>query len=66
MSCRQNETTTHKFLFFPTVFDLDDGFASAADDFEGEVLHVRLDLGIIELASDETLGVEHAAKEKSA
>lgn len=38
--------------------DLDDGLAILLDDFEGEVLHVGLDLGVVELASDQTLGVE--------
>ena len=39
-------------------FDLDDGLRGLVDDGEGEVLHVSLNLGVCELASDKTLGVE--------
>jgi hypothetical protein len=38
--------------------DLDDGLAVAINDLEREVLHVGLDLGVVELAADEALGVE--------
>lgn len=38
--------------------DLDDGLAVAGDDLEGEVLHVGLNLCVLKLATDETLGVE--------
>jgi len=38
--------------------DLSDGLATLLDDLEGEVLHVGLDLSIVELAANETLGVE--------
>lgn len=38
--------------------DLGLGLAGLVDDLEGEVLHVGLDLGVGELAADETLGVE--------
>jgi len=40
------------------VFDLDDGLATLVDDLEGEVLHISLDLRIIKLAANQTLGVE--------
>jgi len=50
---------THEVLFLPAVFDLDRGLSPFVDDLEGEVLHVRLNLCIIELASDETLGVKY-------
>jgi hypothetical protein len=45
---------------FATVLDADVGLAGLAEDGEGEVLHVGLDLGVIELAADESLGIEHA------
>lgn len=38
--------------------DLGDGLAGLLDDLEGEVLHVGLDLSVLELAADEALGVE--------
>ena len=38
--------------------DLDDGLAGTVDDLEGEVLHIGLNLSIVELATDETLGIE--------
>jgi hypothetical protein len=41
------------------VFDLDDGAAFTVNDFERPVLHVLLDVGLGEPATDETLGVEH-------
>lgn len=49
---------THKLLGLTTVLDLDVGLASLREDLEGEVLHIRLDLSIIELAADEALCVE--------
>jgi hypothetical protein len=39
--------------------DLDDGLATLVDDLEGEVLHVRLHLGVIEFPSDQSLGIEN-------
>jgi len=38
--------------------DLDDGLAATVDDLEGEVLHVGLNLGIVELASNQPLCIE--------
>lgn len=38
--------------------DLGNGLAGLLDDLEGEVLHVGLDLGVLELAANEALGVE--------
>lgn len=38
--------------------DLDDGLAALVDNLEGEVLHVSLDLGVGELATNQSLGVE--------
>ena len=45
-------------LRLATVFDFGDGLASFRDDLEREVLYVRLDFSIIELATDEALGIE--------
>ena len=39
-------------------FNLDDGLGSLLDDLEGPVLHIGLDLSILETATNETLGVE--------
>jgi hypothetical protein len=40
------------------VLDLDERLGALVDDLEGEVLHVTLDLGILETTSDKTLGIE--------
>ena len=47
-----------EFLGLALEFDLDDGLGSLVDDLEGEMLHIGLDFGIGELASNETLSVE--------
>ena len=51
-------TVTHELLGLTAVLDLNVRLASLVDDLEGEVLHVRLDLCVLELAADETLRVE--------
>lgn len=38
--------------------DLNDRLAALVNDLEGEVLHISLDLGVRELAANETLGIE--------
>ena len=45
-------------LLLGLVHDLDVGLAVLRDDGEGPVLHVGLDLSVVELAADEPLGVE--------
>ena len=40
------------------MLDLDDRFACLSNNLEWPVLHVALNLGVIELATNETLGVE--------
>ncbi|KAI3485069.1 hypothetical protein L1887_51742 [Cichorium endivia] len=45
-------------LLLALVLDADLGLTTDAGDLEGPVLHVGLDLGVVELAADETLGVE--------
>ena len=45
-------------LLLALELDLDDWLATPVNDLEGEVLHVGLDLGVVELAANETLGIE--------
>lgn len=45
-------------LRLATVFDFYDGLSGLGDDFEREVLYVRLDFDIVKLATDEALGIE--------
>jgi hypothetical protein len=54
---------TYEFLVLATVLYPDVRLAALVDDREGEVLDVGLHFGIRELATDETLGIEHAVKE---
>ena len=43
-----------------TELDLDDWLAALADDLERPVLHIGLNLSIIEFTTDETLSIEDA------
>lgn len=45
-------------LLLTLELNLDDGLASLVNDLEGEVLHVGLNLSVLELATDEALGIE--------
>jgi len=45
-------------LDLAVVLDLDDGLGLDVNDLEGPVLHVGLNLGVLEAAADEALGVE--------
>lgn len=47
-----------ELLLLTLELDLDNGLATLLDDLEGEVLHVGLNLSIVELASNKTLGVK--------
>ena len=49
---------TYEFLLLTTVLHTDVGLGALVEDGEGEVLDVALHLGVGELATDETLGVE--------
>ena len=49
---------TYELLVLPTVLYTDVGLATLVEDGEGEVLDIGLNLGVAELASDETLRVE--------
>jgi hypothetical protein len=45
-------------LLFSLVLDLDDGLSSLVNDLVRPVLHVGLNIGVRELSSNESLGVE--------
>lgn len=45
-------------LLLALELNLDDRLAALLNNLEGEVLHIRLDLSVVELAADQTLGVE--------
>jgi hypothetical protein len=51
-------TWAHKVLLISTVFYTDVGLAVLLDDLEGPVLHVLFDFWVVNLATNETLGVE--------
>ena len=56
----QNRTrgSTHKFLRLATVLNLDHRLSSTVKDSEGEMLHVRLNLRVGELATNKSLRIE--------
>lgn len=41
---------------------MDVGLATFAEDLEREMLDIRLNLGVLKLASDETFRIKHSAK----
>ena len=47
-----------ELLLLTLVLNLDEGGGVSVNDGERPVLHVRLDLGVIETATDKTLGIE--------
>jgi hypothetical protein len=49
---------TNKVLLIATIFYTDVGLAILLDDLEGPVLHVLFDFWVVNLATNETLGVE--------
>ena len=51
-------TSTYEFLLLATVSDADVRLTALVKDGEGEVLDIRLNLGVTELATNETLRVE--------
>ena len=53
---------THKFPILPVVLNLDVWSATLVDDLEGEMLDSRLNLGIGEFTTNETLNVEDSGK----
>ena len=50
---------TYEFLVLTVVRNTDIGLSYLIDDLEREVLHIRLDFRIVELAPDETLSIEN-------
>ena len=53
---------TYKLLGLATVFDRNIWLSEPVIHLEGEVLKIRLHVGIIKLATNETRGVENAEK----
>ena len=53
-----DKRNTYEFFLLAAIFDADVGFTSLAENLEWEMLEIRLDFGIIELASNETFCVE--------
>ena len=51
-------TEIYKFFLLAAVVNLDVGFTALAEDLEREVLDIRLNLHIVELATNETFCVE--------
>ena len=49
---------THEFLVLATVLDADVRLSGLVENGEREVLDIGLDLGVVELATDETLRVK--------
>jgi hypothetical protein len=58
LRCRTDHGATYELLLLALVLDLDDGLSTLVDDLVRPVLHVGLNIGIRELSSDESLGVE--------
>lgn len=54
----ESHRTTHELLLLSSILDLNDGLAGLVDNLERPVLHVGLDLGIGELSTNQSLGVE--------
>jgi hypothetical protein len=45
-------------LLLALELDLDNGLATLVDNLEREVFHVALDLSVVELSADQSLGIE--------
>ena len=50
---------TYEFLLLAAVFNTDIGFTTLAEHLEREVLDIRLNLGIVELATNKTFCIEN-------
>ena len=61
---QRDKKTNYKFFLLATIFYLDIRLAALAEDCEWEMLDIRLDLDIIELASNETFGIENTADQE--
>ena len=51
-----------ELLLFALEFNIDDGLASLLGDLEGEVLHIGLNLSIVETTANETLSIEDSVE----
>lgn len=56
--------TTYEFLLLATVLDFNVRLASLVDDLEGEMLHIGLDFCVLKLATDQTLSIEYAERDR--
>ena len=54
----------YEFLVLTTVRNADVGLSSLIDDPEREVLHIGLDVRVVELAPDETLSIENTSEKR--
>ena len=59
----KDERDAYKFFLLATVFNTDVRLATLAEDLKREMLDIRLNLGIIKFASDETFRIEHTAEQ---
>lgn len=57
---KTSKLVTDKLSGIPFVLHLDAGLSGFVEQLEGPVLHVAPDVGVVELASDETLRVEYS------
>ena len=55
---RYIKNNTNEFLGLAGILDLDVGLSALSRDFEGEIFDISLHFGVVELATDETLGVK--------
>jgi hypothetical protein len=55
----KNQRETYEFFLLATVFNADIGFSTLAEDLEREVLDIRLNLSIVEFATNKTFCIEN-------
>ena len=55
----KKKISTYKFFFLASIFNTDIWFACLAEDLKREVLEIRLNLCIVELATNETFCIEN-------
>jgi hypothetical protein len=58
----KDEKDTYEFFLLAAVFNTDIGFAAFAEDLEREVLDIRLNLGIVELATNKMFCIENTGE----
>ena len=52
---------TYELLVLTAVRNADVGFSCLIDDLEREMLHIGLDVRVVELAPDETFSIENTS-----